>query len=291
MVAPISVTRPSSTAGSRASCWALLKRWISSRKKIVSVPLARRRCSARSSTARTSARPACTALSSSKTACEPLGDHARERRLARSRAARRGSSSGACRARSRCAAPSPRRAGGPARRTSSSSRGRTRAASGRAPRPSWRRSGGPRRVCKGCPCAPCGKRLGVAGSAPGDVEHRAVTLIETALPPAGRLWRAARGWGIDLHRWPRQGTLVRGWRRGAVRNDHRAPPTSSSPVRRVAVDLLDPGRRAGAGAGGEWRRARRYSCSGGAFAATAWRWSRWSSSCCWWSSRSPRRWS
>ena len=39
MVAPISVTRPSSTAGSSASCWALLKRWISSRKKIVRRPV------------------------------------------------------------------------------------------------------------------------------------------------------------------------------------------------------------------------------------------------------------
>ena len=35
VVAPISTTRPSSTAGSSVSCWALLKRWISSRKKIV----------------------------------------------------------------------------------------------------------------------------------------------------------------------------------------------------------------------------------------------------------------
>jgi hypothetical protein len=33
VVAPISVTSPSSTAGRSASCWALLKRWISSRKK------------------------------------------------------------------------------------------------------------------------------------------------------------------------------------------------------------------------------------------------------------------
>ena len=41
MVAPISVTRPSSTAGSSASCWALLKRWISSRKKIVGSSAAR----------------------------------------------------------------------------------------------------------------------------------------------------------------------------------------------------------------------------------------------------------
>ena len=39
MVAPIRVSSPSSTAGSRASCWALLKRWISSRKRIVGPPV------------------------------------------------------------------------------------------------------------------------------------------------------------------------------------------------------------------------------------------------------------
>ena len=54
MVAPTSATSPSSTAGSSVSCWALLKRWISSRKKIVGSPLVWRRCSARSSTSRTS---------------------------------------------------------------------------------------------------------------------------------------------------------------------------------------------------------------------------------------------
>ncbi len=67
VVAPISVTRPSSTAGSSASCWALLKRWISSRKKIVARPPLRR-TSARSITARTSALPAAVALSSSNAA-------------------------------------------------------------------------------------------------------------------------------------------------------------------------------------------------------------------------------
>ncbi len=72
MVAPISVTRPSSTAGSSASCCALLKRWISSRKKIVGWSVARRRSSARSITARTSARPALTADSSSKAPCAAL---------------------------------------------------------------------------------------------------------------------------------------------------------------------------------------------------------------------------
>ncbi len=70
VVAPTSVTTPSSTAGSSVSCWALLKRWISSRKNTVPVPLVARRWAARSSTARTSARPACTALSSSNTARE-----------------------------------------------------------------------------------------------------------------------------------------------------------------------------------------------------------------------------
>ena len=65
VVAPISVTSPSSTAGRSASCCALLKRWISSRKKIVGSSAARRRSSARSITARTSARPALTAENSS----------------------------------------------------------------------------------------------------------------------------------------------------------------------------------------------------------------------------------
>jgi len=68
VVAPISVTSPSSTAGSSASCWALLKRWISSRKKTVRRPPAASRCRARSITPLTSARPACTALSSSNAA-------------------------------------------------------------------------------------------------------------------------------------------------------------------------------------------------------------------------------
>src|SRR5919197_1569483 len=53
VVAPISVTSPSSTAGSSASCCALLKRWISSRKKIVGSPLAARRWSARSNSCST----------------------------------------------------------------------------------------------------------------------------------------------------------------------------------------------------------------------------------------------
>ena len=70
MVAPTRNTSASSTAGSSVSCCALLKRWISSRKKIVRSPLVSRRCWARSSTARTSARPALTADASSKAARE-----------------------------------------------------------------------------------------------------------------------------------------------------------------------------------------------------------------------------
>ncbi len=70
VVAPISVTIPSSTAGSNASCWALLKRWISSRKKIVRRPPEASRSRARSITPRTSARPAWTALSSSNAASD-----------------------------------------------------------------------------------------------------------------------------------------------------------------------------------------------------------------------------
>ena len=48
---------PSSTAGRSTSCCALLKRWISSRKRIVASPLVARRWPARSITSRTSWRP------------------------------------------------------------------------------------------------------------------------------------------------------------------------------------------------------------------------------------------
>ena len=69
MVAPISVISPDSTAGSSASCCALLKRWISSRKRIVFWPLAPSRSVASAITRRTSPIPTCTADSSSKWAC------------------------------------------------------------------------------------------------------------------------------------------------------------------------------------------------------------------------------
>jgi hypothetical protein len=70
VVAPTSAMSPSSTAGKSASCCALLKRWISSRKKTVPSPLERMRCSARSSTSRTSCLPALTADASSNAARE-----------------------------------------------------------------------------------------------------------------------------------------------------------------------------------------------------------------------------
>ena len=68
VVAPISVTSPSSTACSTESCCALLKRWISSMKRIVRCPFPPRRSRARAMTARTSSTRAETAESSSKTA-------------------------------------------------------------------------------------------------------------------------------------------------------------------------------------------------------------------------------
>ena len=58
VVAPTRTTVPFSTGGRRASCWALLKRWISSRKKSVRSAVDSSRCWARSIIARTSARPA-----------------------------------------------------------------------------------------------------------------------------------------------------------------------------------------------------------------------------------------
>jgi hypothetical protein len=69
-VAPIRVIVPLSTAGSSASCCDLLKRWISSRKRIVRWPCAPSRSFARARVARTSATEAETAESSSK--AEPV---------------------------------------------------------------------------------------------------------------------------------------------------------------------------------------------------------------------------
>ena len=68
VVAPMSVTSPFSTAGSSASCCALLKRWISSRKRIVRRPLVPSRSRALPSTSRTSFTVADTADSSSNAA-------------------------------------------------------------------------------------------------------------------------------------------------------------------------------------------------------------------------------
>ena len=68
VVAPMSVTRPSSTACSTESCCALLKRWISSMKRIVRRPFPPSRSRARAITARTSSTRAETAEISSNAA-------------------------------------------------------------------------------------------------------------------------------------------------------------------------------------------------------------------------------
>ena len=51
-MAPTSVTTPSSTSGSSTSCWALLKRWISSMNSSVRCPPAASSLRASSSTSR-----------------------------------------------------------------------------------------------------------------------------------------------------------------------------------------------------------------------------------------------
>ena len=129
VVAPMSVTRPDSTTGRSASCWVLLKRWISSMKSTVRCPCAPSRSRALAITACTSAFPEETAESSSNTDCVPAAtirasvvlpvpggpkksdDETRSSSIAR-----------------RSAAPSPTSWGCPA--NSSSARGRRRSASG-----------------------------------------------------------------------------------------------------------------------------------------------------------------
>jgi hypothetical protein len=58
VVAPMSVITPSSTAGRSASCWLLLKRWTSSRKRMVPLPSSSSRARAAAITSRTSFTPA-----------------------------------------------------------------------------------------------------------------------------------------------------------------------------------------------------------------------------------------
>ena len=130
VVAPISVMTPSSTPGSSASCWDLLKRWISSRKRIVRRPVAPSRSRARASTSRTCATVAETAESSSNAAPVASRDDPRERGLAapgravEDRRARPGPP------RSRAAAPSPRRGRAAVRRTRRATAAACRSASG-----------------------------------------------------------------------------------------------------------------------------------------------------------------
>src|SRR5581483_3390814 len=66
VVAPISVITPFSTQGRKASCWARLKRWISSQKRIVPRPSYLSRSSAARMISRTRPTPSVTAENGSK---------------------------------------------------------------------------------------------------------------------------------------------------------------------------------------------------------------------------------
>ena len=68
-MAPTSTTIPSSTDGSRASCWLLVNRWISSMKSTVRRPSSLETVLAAASTSRTSLTPAEVAERTSKTRC------------------------------------------------------------------------------------------------------------------------------------------------------------------------------------------------------------------------------
>ena len=82
VVAPIRVTVPSSTAGSRASCWALLNRWISSMNRTVRLPR-RRSAFASAMASRSSLTPERTADSGANRAPAGAGEQAGQRGLAR----------------------------------------------------------------------------------------------------------------------------------------------------------------------------------------------------------------
>ena len=67
VVAPIRVTVPSSAGGSRLSCWALLRRWISSMNRMVSGPPHSSRSRASPTISRMRGTPSVTALKGTKT--------------------------------------------------------------------------------------------------------------------------------------------------------------------------------------------------------------------------------
>ena len=84
VVAPIRVTVPSSTAGRRASCWALLKRWISSMNRTVRRPR-RRRLAGLGDRLAQLLDPRQDGREGDESRPGPPGEQAGERRLARAR--------------------------------------------------------------------------------------------------------------------------------------------------------------------------------------------------------------
>ena len=132
VVAAMSVTQPFSTAGSRASCWLLLKRCTSSMNSTVPRPCMPRLSRARSITARTSFTPAVTADSS--TNARPVPSDSSEARVVLPvpggphRITETTGASAAAVSRVRSGEPAPSARSWPT--TSSSERGRMRTASG-----------------------------------------------------------------------------------------------------------------------------------------------------------------
>ena len=115
VVAPISVTVPSSTAGSRASCWALLKRWISSMNRTVDAPPSR--LAGLGDRLAQLLHPGEDGRERDEPGARSPGEQAGERRLARARAAPRGSARAAPSRLDQPPEVGPRRGGGPGRRT------------------------------------------------------------------------------------------------------------------------------------------------------------------------------
>ena len=241
MVAPISVTMPSSMAGSRASCCALLKRWISSMKRIVRAALRARASRAPLIAARTSAVPELTAESCTRRApvsaamrrasvVLPLPgraeeDHAEELRRPRRRRAAR------CRAR-RCA---------PARRT-------PRAHAAACAPPEAPRPPPARRSSRRGPRAQC-----TPGSSPLTGERLSATIGADAqgAGPEHHLRAAQRVFGAASRRAPAQGQgrgarAIR--RRSAQRTRRLRGPARHPPRTRTSASLAAPPPRASRGA-------------------------------------------
>ena len=234
VVAPIRVTVPRSTWGRNASCWALLKRWISSTNRIVRWPRSARRSAASLTRARISLTPMSTAENGDEVRLGVRRHEARRASSCRCPAVPRGSSSGGPPPRWRREEAARLRGDAPGRRTrrgsaaASARRGAPPRADSRAPPART----APRRPPPGLPARRPPARIphgrpssGARGARPSRSGQDATEAEGDKAIGAARSRRARYQAAVRSHsgRWRRSWSTVRG------ATPRRASSTGSAP--------------------------------------------------------------